>query len=59
MKNSFILILLAFMSLSVACQREGDVIEREEEMNRGDLVEDSYKQSDIHPGGKPSNVGNQ
>ncbi len=51
--------LLFLSGLSVSCSRDGDVIEREEEMNRGDMVEDSYDQSDIHPGNAPSNVGNE
>ncbi len=51
--------LLAFSFLSVSCNRDGDVIEREEEMDRGDATEDGFKQSDIHPGNAPSNVGNE
>ncbi len=51
--------LLVLSGVSVSCSREGDGgnIQREEEMNRGDMVEDNYDQSDIHPGNKPSNVG--
>ena len=51
--------LIALSLSSVSCQRDGDVIEQEEEMDRGDMVEDGIDQSDIHPGNKPSNLGNQ
>ena len=51
--------LIALSLSSVSCQRDGDVIEQEEEMDRGDMVEDGIDQRDIHPGNKPSNLGNQ
>jgi hypothetical protein len=57
MKTFLITGLLIISGITISCSRDGDVIEREEEMNRDDMAEDSYKQSDIHPGNKPSNIG--
>ncbi len=61
MKILLMFAFFAFSFFSVSCQRanEGDVIEREEEIDREDIVEDGIDQSDIHPGNTPSNVGNK
>ena len=56
MKIFLMTILIALSFSSASCQRDGDVIEREEEMDRGDIVEDGIDQRDIHPGNTPSNV---
>ena len=58
MKRLLIAGFAGMLMLSYGCSRSDDNqdIQREEEMNRGDMIEDStYDQSDIGPGVTPSN----
>lgn len=59
MKTMFILSMTGMILLSTACSKGDDNqdIQREEEMNRGDMIDHEYKQSDVAPEGVPSNIG--
>lgn len=56
----FLLTGLIFLSVfSVSCQQDGDALEQEQEIDRGDIGDGEIDQSDIHPGNKPSNLGGE
>lgn len=60
MKKLFVMTMLAMLALSVSCNRDSEMgtgagdnmeVQREEEMNRGDMIEDSnYEQRDLDAG---------
>lgn len=58
MKKIIILSMAGMLALSFGCSKGGDNqdIQREEEMNRGDMIDHSYKQRDITPEPGPSNI---
>ncbi len=56
MKTIFALGLIMMMGISVSCNRDEQDIQREEEMNREDISEESYDQDDINSGSGPSNI---
>jgi hypothetical protein len=56
MKKLLLLVLAGMMMFAYGCNDDSQNIQREEEMNRGDMVEDDYDQSDIGTGSAPSNL---
>ena len=61
MKTMLILSMTGMIFLSTACSKGDDNqdIQREEEMNRGDMIDHEYNQRDVAPDGLPSNIGSK
>lgn len=58
MKKIVILSIAGMLALSNGCSKSDDNqdIQREEEMNRGDMLDHEYDQGDVAPGTAPSNL---